>query len=210
MSLCFPPGPLHHHWKPSEGLERHSFRLKSVETAVSNLCTFVYWLTTPQHPPLFDPIRFQAAVNENSSISCLFHNCHSSVWMMDSQENNIEAGLKQLAFVFMRHKENENRSMCVGVALKGSLFHRIEKRVTITAVETREVSFGESLTLSHSPFRWESSFLRPLPNRSVSAWLKGVFVACGRPTLVFRKYKCVIWSVLVYLFWGLGFSILQA
>lgn len=191
MCLCFPSGPLHHHWKSSEGRERHSFKLESVETAVSNLysvvpretedvypgitsrqwlptcqlsCSFVYWLTLSPHPPQFDPIGFQAAVNENLSISCLFHDCHPSVWAMNSQEKNIGAGLRQLAFIFMRHQENENCSTCEGAALKGTLFNRIERCITITAVETREVSLGEPLTFSRRLFSRESSFLRALPN----------------------------------------------
>lgn len=82
MSFRFPSGPLYHHWKSSEGFEHHSFKLESVETAVSNLCSvvpreteaalpginsrqrlatcqlscsFVYWLTLSPHPPQFDP-----------------------------------------------------------------------------------------------------------------------------------------------------------
>lgn len=142
---------------------------------------FIDWHFYHTHPSL-TPIGFQAAVIENSSISCLIHDCHPSVWMMNSQEKYIWVGLRQLAFTFMRHQENENCSTCEGVALKGSLFNRIERRVTITAVETREVSLGESLTFSRSPFSRESSFLKARPNNSASAWTKGAF--CGSSTLV--------------------------
>lgn len=61
MSLCVPSGPLHHLGKSSEGFERHSFKLESVEMAVSNLYSVVptetedalpginsrQWLATP-------------------------------------------------------------------------------------------------------------------------------------------------------------------
>lgn len=55
------------------------------------------------------------------------------------------------------------------LALKGSPFNRIERHVTLTAVETREVSLGESLILGRGTLSRESSFLRALPNSSFLA-----------------------------------------